>query len=118
QAIEKAGVKSARLEIRIIQNAPEQRDISLDSAHEVFVQSPHQPAHGLFAVCAIPDQLGQQRVVINGNRPALVHAAVAAYAWACGRKQQLELSRTWEIVVVRILGVDAAFHRVPTNLDV
>src|SRR5205085_12197429 len=85
---------------------------------EVFVQSSHQPTHGLFAVCPVPDQLGEQRVIVDGHRPALVHAAVTAYAWACGCKQELDLPGAWEIVVVRILRVDTAFHRVPTNLDV
>ncbi len=91
-----------------LQDAAEQRDVGLDAADEVFVQSAQQAVDRLVAVLTVADQLGQQRIVFDGHVPAFIHAAVAPDARARGRDQPRDLSRRREEIVVGILGVDAA----------
>ena len=64
----------------IAQDAAKQRNIRLDSADKIFAQRTGQPRDGLIAVGAVADQLRQQRIVVDGNVPAFVHAAIAADA--------------------------------------
>ncbi len=78
----------AGAEVGIVQNAAEQRDVGLDAADEIFIQSARQTRDRLLAICSVADQLGQQRIVIDRHVPAFIHAAVAADARARGREQQ------------------------------
>src|SRR5215469_18068549 len=61
QAVEKAGVDLGRLKVRVAEDAAEQRDVGLNPAHEILVQSPPESSDGLIAVGTIPDQLREER---------------------------------------------------------
>src|SRR5579884_1256756 len=117
QSIQKSRINPARLKIGIAKNPAKQRNIGLDPAYKIFVQRPPQTHDHLLAVRAIPDQLRQQRIVIDRHRPAFVHAAVPANPRPRGRKQQRDLPRRRKVIVVGILCVNAALHRVPANLN-
>ena len=90
QPVRVSRVHFTSLKIQLAQNATEQRKIRLDAAHEGFIQGAHQPRNGLGPVCAMADQLGQQRIIVNGYRPAFIHAAIQADSRA-GRIQQQDL---------------------------
>ena len=72
----------------------------------------------MFPVAAVADQLGQQRIVVRGHGPAFVHAAVAPDSRARRRQQQRDPARAGEVVVIRVFGVDAAFHGMPAEAHI
>src|ERR1700722_1774928 len=74
--VEKSSIKFGGQKIRVPQNAPEQRKVGLDSAHKVFAKGSPEARNGLFAVATVPNQLGQQRIVIEGHIPTLIHTTV------------------------------------------
>ena len=90
----------------------------MDAGHQVLVQRPRQPAQGLGPVAAPTDQLGQQRVVVQRNVPALVDIAVHAHARAGGPFQPGDFSRAGKEVVGGVFGVEAALDGVAAPGDV
>src|SRR5581483_4503681 len=70
QTVQVASIDFPREEVWIAQNTAEQRDVGLNSAYKILVQRSYQPRDRLLAVGAITDQLGQQRIVVNGNIPS------------------------------------------------
>src|SRR5215471_7454503 len=117
QSIEIARVQLRGVKVGVIQNEPEQRNIGLDTADEILIQCTLQPRDSLLAICAVTNQFGQERIVVNRHIPSFVHAAVPPNARARWRQQERNFAGTGEVIVVGIFGVDPAFHRMPTNFD-
>ena len=117
-AIQKSRIELRRTKIRIAQYSPEEGNVCLDPSDKIFVQRTGEAADGLLAIRPVANQLGQQRIVIHRNVPAFVHAAVAANSWARRLEQQGNLPWAREIVVVGILGIDAALDGMAANFHV
>src|SRR5581483_1526077 len=88
QPIKESGVHFAGLEFRITKDFSKQRDVGFDSADKILVQRAPQAHDGLLAVGTVTNQLGEQRIVIDGHGPTLVHAAVPADARTGGGQQK------------------------------
>ena len=82
ELVDEAGVQVAGAQFRVLQNLAEEADVGADAAHVVFAQGADHALDGLLAVGAPDGQLGEQRVVLHGDGPAIVDAAIQANARA------------------------------------
>src|SRR5208283_5249974 len=114
-SIEESSVEFGSTKIRVAQDTAKQRKVRLDPADKIFAEGARKPRDGLIAVGAISDQLGQQRIVVDGHVPAFIHAAIAADAGPRGRQEKSDLTWAGKIIVVRILGVNAALDGVAAD---
>src|SRR5690349_11408351 len=76
-----------------------------------------QPPNGLLSGFTVSNQLRQQRIVFHRDVPAGVDSAIQSNSRTRRPCKRRDLARTWEIVVVGILGVNATLDRVPTKTN-
>src|SRR5437773_9933487 len=98
-------------------NAPEKPCVCSNARDGVFIERPAQSRNGLFPAVAPGDEFAQQRVVIVGYGPAFVDALVKADSRAAWNLPGENFSRRWDVIVFRVLGVKADFHRVSPRGD-
>src|SRR6266496_2638759 len=118
QTIQVSCVWFSGLKIVVAQNSPEQRSVCFDPADKIFVQSSPESCNRLCPVASIADQFCQQRIVIDGHSPALIHTAIVPNSWPVRRQQQTDFARAGEIIVIRIFGVDTALNGVPAYMHI
>ena len=118
EPIQKSGIDFCRLKVWVPQNAPEEGYIRLDPANKILIERPLQTPYGLSPIRAVADQLGQQRIVIHGHRPALIHPAIAPDARPRRRQQQCDLAGAREVIVIGIFGINAALDGMAANVYV
>ena len=99
EAIEEAGIDVSGLEVGMQQNAAEEGEIGFDAADKVFAERAAQAGEDLRAVFSVGDELGQERIVVQGHDPAFVDAGVAADAGAAGRHEAGDASGRGEEIV-------------------
>ena len=106
-------VDVAGLEIGVVDDVFEKRNVGLDAAHAELAQRAVHALAGLCELAAPGRHLHQQRIVIRrDHRAAVRRTAVEPDAEARGRAVGGELSVIGHEVVGGILGGDAALQRV------
>ena len=77
----------------------------------ILVDRTSHPLDRLVARWRPYDKLGDERIVIDGDGPTFVDAAVIPNPGTCGCFEELNLSRRRKEVILRVLGIDPAFDR-------
>jgi hypothetical protein len=117
-AVNKTRVEVASAEFVVLKDFIEERDVGLDSSDAVLLQRPPHPCDRFITGSAPRYELGDQRVVIDGDCPTLIYATVVANSWSGGRLQHRYFARGWEKVVVGILSINPALDRISTQNDI
>src|SRR4029077_12245393 len=112
QFIQPPGVNLTAKKIRFYKDAPEKSGVGFDTGDGVLLERAAQSRNGFLAAIAPGDQLAQQRIVIIGDRPALVDAVVHSNARPARNVARKYFSRGRKEIIVRILGVKTHFHGV------
>ena len=102
----------------MLQNAPEEREIGLDAANEVFVEGAPHAGNGGFTIGSIGHQLGEHGIVVERHSPALVDAAILADSRPAGLQQPGNFAGRGKEVVFGVFGVDAAFDSMSADGDI
>ena len=118
QALHEAGREAARHEVRVRDDALEDRDRGLHAGHRVLAERAPHARDRRVAVGPPHDQLGHQRVVEARDRAARVDAGVVAHPGAARRPQPDDRPRRRDEARERILRVDAALDRPAAQRDV
>src|SRR5438093_1161165 len=105
-------------EERVIQDYQVKRDGGGHPGNLELHQGPPHARDGLIAVRAPGDHLGQQGIVVRGDRIARVGMGIDPHAWTSGTHEGGHRAGGGPEVMPGILGVDAAFDGVAANLHV
>ena len=93
-----------------------QRDRGLDALHDELAERALHLGHGLGAVAAMNNQLGDQRIVVRRHHALGVQRRIHAHAVAAGHVEGRNLAcRRGKFD--RMLSVDAALDRVAANFE-
>ena len=65
--VQQAGVDIAGAKTRMLEDGDEERDVRLDAEDRELAQRADEAPDGLVARCARGDDLGEQRVVVDGT---------------------------------------------------
>ena len=115
--VEPLGVDVAAEEIGFGEEAAEEADIGLDAGDGGFLEGAAEAGDGFFAAIAPGDQLGEERVVVVGDGPAVVDAIVETNAGTGGNLTRQDFSGRREEIVVGIFSVKTDFHGVAARSD-
>ena len=92
--------------------------VVLTPSIDQFLECPAHPGEGLEPVRGMDDELAQERVVVGRNRVSGLHVRVPSHAGTAGNSDRGDPAGRRAEVVVRILGVDAAFQGMAPGDDV
>src|ERR1044071_6021358 len=84
QLVNEVGRVNPAAEVRVLKNGLFERNGRLDARNYVFTQGAAHSIHGLAAVFAGGDELGNQRVVMGRNGVSGVGMAVQSYPATAG----------------------------------
>src|SRR5260221_2450742 len=93
-------------------------DVCDDAFHGIFLQCTQHALDRFIARATVSAELGDHRIIVDGDVPAFVHAAIVANAVATRDAKDFNLSRRREEVASGIFGIDTAFHRPAALLDI
>src|SRR5579884_1490418 len=113
-AFHKFRIKFAFAEVLVFKDSAMQRDRSVYSLDYKHAQRAAHPGHRLFAVLAVGNQLGNQRVIIRRHKAFGVLRRVYANAVASRNIEGRNLARRWR-KFLRMLSIDAAFNCMAAN---
>ncbi len=107
---EKAGVEIAGLPFRVGEEAFEKSEIRDGARDDVFGESAAHASGGGGAIGRPDGELGEERVIFEGDGPAGIDAAIHAHAGARWFVIAGDGAGTRKEVVFRIFGINAAFE--------
>ncbi len=116
EALHELGVELAGTEVFVAEDGLVKRDRSVDALHDELRKSAFGTDHGLLAIDAVADELGDERVVVGRDDAFGVLRRVDADAVATGHIEGCNLSRRWS-EFARVLGVDAALDGVAADFE-
>src|SRR5262245_43636128 len=112
KSLNEPGIKLPSAKFRIHQNPPVQRNRCMNALDDKHLESATHALAGFVAILATHHQLRDQRVVVRWNYAFRIRGRVNAYASPTRRIERRNLpGRGRELL--RVLGVNAAFDRVP-----
>src|SRR5262249_34194065 len=106
--VDESGVEAPLPKNRIRQQTPEERQVRADAGEMIFTERAGHALDGLLAPAGPHGQLRQQRIVVHGNREALIDARIETNAGTRGLGHARNLSGRREEILVRIFRVDTA----------
>ena len=110
--VDEARGDPARLEVRVVEDGGQERQVRRDAADAELRDRAAGPAHGLLEVVAVAGELDQHRVEVRADLGAGVRrAAVEPHAGAARRAVVADHAGVGAELVGRVLGGDAALQR-------
>jgi len=109
ELVDETGVYPGRAKLVILQNLPEKAEIRANAAHVVLAKRANHARNGRLAGVGPDRQFRQQRVVLHGNHPTGVDAAIDANAGTQRPREARDFAGERKEVAIRVLGIDSAF---------
>src|SRR5690349_4746370 len=97
-------------ECRILHQLFMERNRGLYSFNDEFIQRALHFSNAFLTRWSFADQLCNHAVVIWRNSISCIHMRIHAHTMAFRAMEGSNLSRAWPEIIVRIFGIDAAFH--------
>ena len=110
--VDEARGDAARLEVRVVEDGGQERQVRLDAADAELRDGAARPPHGLLEAVAVAGELDQHRVEVRADLgPGVGRAAVEPHAGAARRAVVADHAGVRAEAVGRVLGGDPALQR-------